>query len=178
MRNILELIPRVVGMGEYLGFNLKMMREKKRLNQLELAKSLGVDQPTISKWENDKIRPPVSFYEPLTKALDLPEGFFDRPWEKPFATYNYEDIIGEWKTIKDRLEGLEAKVGVDYSKPLPATPVTRFASLLNDADMVTLYACLYLLSGSKADLEKVHSVIRNEVVELRHRIRPLRSARE
>lgn len=52
----------------------------------------------------------------------------------------------------------------------------RFASLLSNADLVTLHACLYLWRGSKDDLQKVHSAIRNEVAALRQHIDLIRSA--
>lgn len=174
MHNIIELNPRVMEMTDFIGAQLKLARKKMGLNQKDLAQKIGTDQGTVSKWEGERTMPPIHFHERLSKALNLPANFFNTADLMP--KYDLNDIMGEWQTIKRRLEGLENQLMTSGS--LPATPVSRFASLLRDADMVTLYACLYLLSGSKEDLEKVHQVIRDEVIVLRKHIAPLRFSSE
>lgn len=184
MRNIVELIPRMTIVADFLGFNLELARESKGLTQSQLAEKVGTIQSTISKWENEKAHPPKEYWEILTNILDLPDGFFQREWHKPVGTYDLDEVLKEWKTMAGRMERLEQRFGPEnvlraQADPFRAdSPMNRFTSLLADADLVTLFACLYLLSGSKQDLEKVHSVIRDEVVALRQHIRPLRSSRE
>lgn len=56
------------------GKRLKESRMLKKLTQVEVAKKLGIDDTTISKYENDKSEPDN---ETLTKLLDLYEVNFD-----------------------------------------------------------------------------------------------------
>ncbi len=44
----------------YLAQNLKYLREQKGLNQADLAKVLGVKQPTVGNWEVGKREPGLS----------------------------------------------------------------------------------------------------------------------
>lgn len=44
----------------YLAQNLKYLREQKGLNQADLAKVLGVKQPTVGNWEVGKREPELS----------------------------------------------------------------------------------------------------------------------
>jgi transcriptional regulator with XRE-family HTH domain len=56
------------------GKRLKEARTAKKLTQVEVADKLGIDDTTISKYENDKSEPDN---ETLTKLLDLYEVNFD-----------------------------------------------------------------------------------------------------
>lgn len=56
------------------GKRLKTARQAKKLTQVEVADKLGIDDTTISKYENDKSEPDN---ETLTKLLDLYEVNFD-----------------------------------------------------------------------------------------------------
>ena len=44
----------------YFAYNLKMLRNEKKLSQPELAKELGVSKGMISFWENEKYEPTAS----------------------------------------------------------------------------------------------------------------------
>jgi transcriptional regulator with XRE-family HTH domain len=54
-----------------LGENLKKLRIKKDINQIELARILGVDRSFVSNIENGKNNPTLSTITSLAKALDV-----------------------------------------------------------------------------------------------------------
>ena len=51
------------------GATIKVLREKYRMTQAELAEQLCVSDKTVSKWETGRGFPDVSLLEPLGKAL-------------------------------------------------------------------------------------------------------------
>ena len=51
-----------------IGTKIKMLRVKKRISQVELAEVVGVSQPTIVAWENNKHYPG---YEEIVKMCRL-----------------------------------------------------------------------------------------------------------
>ena len=54
-----------------LGENLKKMRIKKDISQIELARILGVDRSFVSNIENGKNNPTLSTITSLAKALGV-----------------------------------------------------------------------------------------------------------
>ncbi len=54
-----------------LGENLKKLRIKKDISQIELARILGVDRSFVSNIENGKNNPTLSTITSLAKALDV-----------------------------------------------------------------------------------------------------------
>lgn len=50
---------------------IKMLREKKKLTQTQLADILGVSDKTVSKWETAKGLPDITLLEPIAKALGV-----------------------------------------------------------------------------------------------------------
>ena len=59
-------------MNNYItGSVIKMLREKQRLTQLQLAEKLNVSDKTISKWETGKGFPDISLIEPLAIVLQV-----------------------------------------------------------------------------------------------------------
>ena len=46
-------------------------RKQKGLTQAQLAETLGVSDKSVSRWENGKTMPDLSFYEPLCEILDI-----------------------------------------------------------------------------------------------------------
>ena len=50
--------------------NLKKLRESKNITQAELAKMLGVDQRTISAWENKVCEPSFDILAKLCEIFD------------------------------------------------------------------------------------------------------------
>lgn len=54
-----------------LGENLKNIRMKKNITQIEIAKMLGVDRSFVSNIENGKNNPTLSTITSLAKALGV-----------------------------------------------------------------------------------------------------------
>lgn len=50
---------------EKVGKFIASARKKKKLTQEQLAIKLGINNRTISRWENGKNMPDVSLYKPL-----------------------------------------------------------------------------------------------------------------
>ncbi len=54
-----------------LGENLKRIRIKKNITQVEIAKTLGVDRSFVSNIENAKTNPTLATITSLAKALGV-----------------------------------------------------------------------------------------------------------
>jgi len=54
-----------------LGENLKRIRFKKNITQVEIAKTLGVDRSFVSNLENAKTNPTLATITSLAKALGV-----------------------------------------------------------------------------------------------------------
>ena len=54
-----------------IGHRIKEAREGKRISQGELARRLGVSQPSISDWENGKTEPSVENMRALAVELEV-----------------------------------------------------------------------------------------------------------
>lgn len=54
-----------------IGNRIRESREQKTLSQSELARRLGVSQPTVSDWENGKTEPSVDNLRTLAVELDV-----------------------------------------------------------------------------------------------------------
>ena len=59
-------------MDTYVTANtIKMLREKKKMTQSELAACVGVSAKAVSKWETGKGLPDISLLQPLAQALGI-----------------------------------------------------------------------------------------------------------
>lgn len=54
-----------------IGKFIAEMRKAKGLTQEELAEKLGVNNRTISRWENGENMPDISLYKPLCEILKI-----------------------------------------------------------------------------------------------------------
>lgn len=54
-----------------LGDTIRKIRKKKNKNQIELAKEVGVDKNTISRYENGKTAPSIEHFLNLASALEI-----------------------------------------------------------------------------------------------------------
>lgn len=54
-----------------IGKFIKEMRKTRNLTQEELAEKLGVNNRTVSRWENGKNMPDISLYKPLCEVLGI-----------------------------------------------------------------------------------------------------------
>ena len=59
-------------MAKYFNKNLKYIRKKLDLSQEEIAKKMGIDRTTISRWENDKMDVTVDNAILTAKVLNIP----------------------------------------------------------------------------------------------------------
>lgn len=53
-----------------LGKGIANLRKAKNMTQEQLATSVGVSAPTVSKWETDSSYPDISLLCPIARALD------------------------------------------------------------------------------------------------------------
>ena len=59
-------------MSSYVtGAMIRMLREKRKLTQKQLAEKLSVSDKTVSKWETGRGLPDVSLLEPLAESLQV-----------------------------------------------------------------------------------------------------------
>ena len=59
-------------MNQYVTGNMiKQSREAKKITQAELARTLGVSDKAVSKWETGRSYPDITLIEPLAKALGI-----------------------------------------------------------------------------------------------------------
>ena len=59
-------------MNSYVtGSTIRLLREKRKLTQAELAETIGVSSKTVSKWETAKGLPDISLLRPLAEALGI-----------------------------------------------------------------------------------------------------------
>ena len=56
---------------EKIGKFIAKCRKEKNITQQELAEKLGITYKAISKWENGRCLPDISFLEPLAKELNV-----------------------------------------------------------------------------------------------------------
>lgn len=50
--------------------NLKALREKRQISQIELSKSIGVSQGAVSQWETGQSLPRAELLPKIAKVLD------------------------------------------------------------------------------------------------------------
>jgi transcriptional regulator with XRE-family HTH domain len=58
--------------GKKLGENLRKLRLKKDMSQVDLANALSVDRAYISNIENGRMNPTLSTLEKIAGALEIP----------------------------------------------------------------------------------------------------------
>ena len=60
---------------EIFGERLKKLRNARGLTIIKLGKALGVNNATISKWENGLMKPSVDSIFEITKFFGVPAGY-------------------------------------------------------------------------------------------------------
>lgn len=85
-----------------IGLRIKNLREERGYSQGELARRVGVTQPTVSDWENNKTEPAVDNLRILATELDvffewLATGRGPRQYapqaNQPLAKYRTERVL-------------------------------------------------------------------------------------
>ena len=81
-------------MGYVTGGTIRILREKRKLTQKELAEIIHVSDKTISKWETDKGLPDISMIDELARA---PRAFSHSPAmttpSVPFSFPHYSYLV-------------------------------------------------------------------------------------
>lgn len=115
-----------------LGKKIKSLRKSKNMTQLELAKRLGKDNSTISKWESDIYQPDADelrqIADILSTTTDFLTGRTDSPVEYTASEKSFMDdlhltddeLINKYKLIIDGKEASEEEIknAIKYIKAL------------------------------------------------------------
>ena len=87
---------------------IKDLRKTLRMNQTELAKRLGLDQKTISRYEKEEIKLPLPAIEKLCEIFDCTSdyllGISDINAKSPAAISGAGDIPEEFKRLQEANE--------------------------------------------------------------------------
>ncbi|MCA5014538.1 MULTISPECIES: helix-turn-helix domain-containing protein [unclassified Enterococcus] len=75
-----------------IGANIKYLRKKNKLKQVELAELIGVYDTHISKWESNKIEPPLSKMRALSDYFNVSLDLLANGDPKDFNAQNYYGI--------------------------------------------------------------------------------------
>lgn len=105
-----------------IGEKIRLARDLKGMSQAELAEAVGVDVPSVSRWETGKTRPRGKLPR-IAEALDKPVGWF-------FS----EEIGGHLAELEKRLVTLEnATKGLSADlTPKEIKLLQLFRSVTND----------------------------------------------
>ncbi len=100
----------ILSMGDYLGDNIKKLREQQGLSQAELAEAAGVDSRTIQRIERGKSKPQPTNLRNIAKALGAPVHELQEPPQSRAAS----------PTVPARNKGKVIRTVVAISVPLAA----------------------------------------------------------
>ena len=92
-----------------LNEQIKLLRMQRGINQVELAKSLGVTKQSISNWENDNIMPSVEMVIKIARFFNVSTDFLlGLPSEKTLKTDGLSELqIAHLQTIINDLRKKE-----------------------------------------------------------------------
>lgn len=54
-----------------LNHQIRMLRQSRKMSQVELAKKLNVTKQSVSNWENDNIQPSVEMLEKIASVFSV-----------------------------------------------------------------------------------------------------------
>ena len=145
-------------------FGKRLREARKRipnLSQERLAEIVGVEGPSVSRWETGKDFPDESRLPLICKALGVSSDYFELPEQ-----IIHQDPLPEWAAnISNRLAALES------ASSSPATQLTpdqeKLLKSWQAARPPFRAAIQYLLSGDEADLALCEKTIRTELKILR-----------
>ena len=87
-------------MTNYFSKNLKYLREKKGIEQQELADELNIPRSTLSCWENDLRTPKIEQIQEIANYFDVNMDIISRDYSN--NNYKEDDI----KMLLDAYQGL------------------------------------------------------------------------
>ena len=113
----LNKIPLSVPLGRYstFGERLRVAINRAQTTQSQLARDLGVAQPSLNVWVNDKGMPSSKYIKPLTEALGVSADWLldiAQP-EKDDIRHSLKQTASDLDTAINRLERITGKAPVD-----------------------------------------------------------------
>ena len=96
--------------------SIRMLREKKKLSQKELADQFHVDQSTISKWENGHASPNPGMLEKIAAYFDVPIAVLFQRVEAPVDTYGESVYIPVYSSADDAVSPSQIGQDIAYMK--------------------------------------------------------------
>lgn len=112
-------------LGNYFSKNLKFLREAQKISKSKLAKMVGVNQSTISRWETNDMTPSIDNVEEVAKVLniELPDLLIkdlSNPNSEPLTTKKENDFKRIFKDKgllddNDNLTEEDAKKLIDFA---------------------------------------------------------------
>jgi transcriptional regulator with XRE-family HTH domain len=123
-----------------LGGKIKAARETLGLDQSELAELVGVEPATISRWENDVLRPRVKKLKTIADHLGKPVEWFQEPTLS----------AGEFES---RLAALEERAFKSQGQDLLTLIPNEVIQSWSGAGVIRQSICLFLLTRESQYLD-------------------------
>ena len=82
-----------------LGDRIREIRLAKKINQVELAKRLGVTKQSVSNWENENIQPSIDMLSKIADALSVTTDYLLSRENK-----RYIDVTGIPETVIQNIQ--------------------------------------------------------------------------
>lgn len=127
-------------------FVIRKMRKAAGITQEQLAKSLGINRATLSKYESGVIEPSVSQLERIAEALHI--SFFDLLDKKEFALFNIGAKEGqdfsEW--LNHQVDESWSSMGYTYSDK--ECELIQSFSTLNGAGQQKALESIEIIAGN------------------------------
>ncbi len=84
-----------------LGDKIREIRLAKKINQVELAKHLGVTKQSVSNWENENIQPSIDMLSKIADALCVTTDYL-----LSRDTKRYIDVSGVSETLIQNIQSI------------------------------------------------------------------------
>lgn len=117
-----------------LGSRLKKARKKLRLTQKQVADKIGIDDTTISKYENDKSEPDIETLKKLANLYEVSPQWLLVGYEIEIDRENTVPKYDAQTTIK-LIEEEAAKMGLSLDDPLFKEMLSNAFKLLRLAQL-------------------------------------------
>ena len=88
-------------MNNWFNENLKKLRLKRGISQVEFAQNLGVTKQCVSNWENENIQPSIEMLAKIADALNVTTDYLLSREEK-----RYLDVTGISETAIQNLQAI------------------------------------------------------------------------
>ncbi len=110
---------------ETLGSKIRAARKDKKMTQEELADRIGAARPSISYWENGKVKPDSESLRKLAEVLKVPMSYLFS--ENDNIVDTYESNSADTKNIKSAFQNAQI---LQNTSAIPGTEVFATLGLL------------------------------------------------